>query len=402
MKESILFKASINISIDITSPNLKILIKDFTKVIKSIFQQFIIFALSSFADKYLKDGTLVKILKSQRLIWKTSKGFKNTKIFTPFGRVILPQLQVKDTQTGKRFFITRTLLGIEPRKRIPEITKRYLALMGALSPLRVVNKFLSLFAGFKVSLMSIVRSIRDIGKTIIFGVDEKEANEFEADGTGIPIIKSRKRGKELKVLAQRRTNGGIRIAGMVIDEYKKGWKKLFDPLISSLKKFTSIFLVTDGDTTLLKAISNIKVVLQRCLFHIAYELKYTLWQDKVKRKSEIWRSILSKILDITSCKRIYEELPVLKKIILSRKQKLTRLINYCIKQKLITSASYLLNAKSDIFSGVERRISGGTTSLIERVMRTINQRINIAKWSTESALSVSKIRGAYYYNCFDV
>jgi len=43
-----------------------------------------------------------------------------------------------------------------------------------------------------------------------------------------------------------------------------------------------------------------------------------------------------------------------------------------------------------------------TTSLVERVMRTINQRINIAQWSPRSALAVAKIRGAYYYNKFDV
>jgi hypothetical protein len=35
-------------------------------------------------------------------------------------------------------------------------------------------------------------------------------------------------------------------------------------------------------------------------------------------------------------------------------------------------------------------------------MRTVNQRINIAQWSDESALAVAKIRGAYYYNGFDV
>jgi hypothetical protein len=75
---------------------------------------------------------------------------------------------------------------------------------------------------------------------------------------------------------------------------------------------------------------------------------------------------------------------------------------YCRKKKLKHSLVYLENAKPDIFSGIERRITGGTTSLLERVMRTVNQRINIAQWSDESALAVAKIRGAYYYNGFDV
>jgi len=66
------------------------------------------------------------------------------------------------------------------------------------------------------------------------------------------------------------------------------------------------------------------------------------------------------------------------------------------------TAQYFSDAKEDLFSGIEKRVMGATLSYIERVMRTINMRINVAKWSSESALAVAKIRGAYYYNGFDV
>jgi len=132
------------------------------------------------------------------------------------------------------------------------------------------------------------------------------------------------------------------------------------------------------------------------------EAKYTLWKDKVKRKSDPWKYILAKILDITNVKRIREDEGAAKNIIKWKRNQFTRLINYCKNRCYLNTFIYLKNAKKDLFSGIEKKVMGGTTSLVERVMRTINMRINIAKWSAQSALSVSKIRGAYYYNGFDV
>lgn len=391
---------TLNISFEINEPSLKGIIKAFRNCIFECFQKTVIMVLSRFAEEYMKNGILAQILGCSKLTWKTSRGFKTTRILTIFGEIELPQFQVK-TDTGQRKFITRILLGIEPRIRIPEITARMIGLMGSLAPYRVVRKIASMFTDVKFSLMTILRCIRKTGRSINFQVDEKQTNEFEADGTGISIKYSGKRGKELKILAQRTKERRIRIAGMTIDQYKKGWERLFEPLKEALQRFTFIFLITDGDTSPLDGLTGIMVILQRCLFHIAHEIKYTLWEDKVKRKGKVWRHILAKTLEITNVKRIFEEPGVLKNIIKWKRNLLTRLINYCIKRKLKNTFTFLENAREDIFRGIERRITGGTTSLIERVMRTVNQRINIAQWSTESALAVAKIRGAYYYNGFD-
>lgn len=396
------YNLNINITIDINEPGLKNIIKAFVETISSTFEKIVEETIRHYAQLYLENGTLEKLLKCNRITKKTFTGIKKTKISTPFGLIKVPQLQIKLGKNGKRMNITRLLLGIERWKRIPAITEKYFGLIGALAPLRVVNKILQLFTGTFVSLMTIVRSIRNTAKTIEFGIDKNETNEFEADGTGMPILNSGKRGKELEILAQRTKKGRIRIAGMIISGYKKGWKELFKSLRKALKSFKKIFLITDGDTSPLKGLKGIKVILQRCLFHIGHEIKYTLWQDKVKRKSEEWKYILANTLDITNVKRIREE-PDIGKIIIKRKKKqLDELIIYCKEKKYKKTMKYLKKARDDIFSGIERKILGGTTSLIERVMRTINQRINIAKWSAVSALSVAKIRGAYYYNGFDI
>ena len=43
-------------------------------------------------------------------------------------------------------------------------------------------------------------------------------------------------------------------------------------------------------------------------------------------------------------------------------------------------------------------MGGKTTSLIERLMRPVNLRINLGKWQEKSALNLLKIRLSHYYN----
>ena len=54
-----------------------------------------------------------------------------------------------------------------------------------------------------------------------------------------------------------------------------------------------------------------------------------------------------------------------------------------------------------MFTAINNRLQGKTTSKVERAMRTVNMRINTGKWSTSGALNATKIRLAYYYNGFD-
>ncbi len=55
-----------------------------------------------------------------------------------------------------------------------------------------------------------------------------------------------------------------------------------------------------------------------------------------------------------------------------------------------------------MFTSIEKKLKGKTTSLVERVMKTVNFRINVGKWSEKGALNVNKIRLSYYYNDYDV
>ena len=399
------FQYCVTVNITLNNSSLKDIVKAFKDIIRPLFEQLVTASLLYFANRYKESGYLNKMLGFSDIIWKSSKGFRLTTIHTIFGKIKVPQIQIQDKQTGKKHYITRLLLGIEPRKRIPKCTKEAWGLTGALAPYRVAAKIISIFSGFKPTLTNILRSVRSVGKEITLEVDPTESNVFEADGTGVPIVKTGKRGKELKFLAQRKKTRGIHIAGINLDNYKRGWDKLFSSIKECIKTFREVIIITDGDTSILKGLTDrVNIILQRCLWHIPHQVKYTLWEDKVKRKSYIWIHVLSEILEICRIRKIADEKDenILNNIIKKKLKKFDKLITYCQEEELDHTAVFLQNCRRDLFSGVSRKIKGGTISLIERVMRTINQRINVGVWGHDGALCVAKIRAAYYYNGFDI
>ena len=110
------------------------------------------------------------------------------------------------------------------------------------------------------------------------------------------------------------------------------------------------------------------------------------------------------LIDIVNVKSILAEdrNEIIAPLIAAKKQKLQELIAYCESEGWKSSTSYLRNAQNDIFTGVEKRLAGKTTSHVERVMRTVNLRVNVGKWSTDGALNACKIRLAHYYNGWKV
>jgi hypothetical protein len=387
----------------ITSSELPAIMKAFAKLLPLLLTDFTQKILLAFAEFYM--GQKIKPFpcvcgNAEHFIWKTHHG-KPTGILTIFMMVWLGQLQVQCQVCGKKQYLTRKLLGLEPRQRIPAETRRKLGLIGALTPFRVSEKIVSLF-GWTLDKMTIWRAVQQTAQEVEFGLDPDGMPQGEADGTGIPIQGIKKRGKELKVFVQLKRGGGISIAGLSIGNYDQGWDKLFAPLLETLKSFTSFLLVTDGDTSILKGLGGkVKVLLQRCLWHIPHQLKYCLWQDKVLRQSEVWRKVLAEILDICAVPKLVEE-ELVAQLVRHKEQRLDQLIAFCRENGLLRSAVYLGNAKPHLFTALSNRLQGKTSSRVERVMRTVNLRINVGKWSMAGALNVNKIRLAYYYNGFDV
>ncbi len=393
-----------NIDIDIDKPDLKNITEAFYKIQKILLPYFFNQVILNFAEYYMslneKPFHCPQCGNNHSFIWKTRKG-KQTTILSIFGMLVLNQLQTKCKCCGHKMYLTRKLLKIAPRKKIPVQTIRKLGLIGALTTFRVAKKVVGMF-GWELDKMIIWRSVQKLAKEINFDLDPDEAAHGEADGTGIPIQGIKKRGKELKVFVQLKKTGGVRIAGLSIGNYDSQWYKLFAPLIPKLKEFKQFLLITDGDTSILNSLKGkVEVLFQRCLWHIPHQFKWYLWKDKVTRKSDEWVHALCTLIDISVIRTIEDE-SLIDKMIELKQDKLNDLILYCQERKWTTCVTYLTNAAPDMFTALKNRLEGKTSSRVERVMRTVNLRINTGKWSTSGALNAMKIRLAYYYNGFDV
>lgn len=403
------FEFSTTISIDISEPKLDRIVYCFASSFSQIFKELSQQVLIGFANEYMswrvKPFSCATCGNDQFFKWKTHRG-KSTSLLTIFGQLILSQLQIQCTECGHKFYLTRKLLGVAPRKRIPLSTIRCLGLIGALTSFRVAKKIVGMF-GIHLDKMSIWRSVQKLSHEIELGLDPTERSIGEADGTGIPIqgIGKGHRGKELKVFIQLKKGGGVRVAGLSIGSYDGNWDKLFKPLIGTLKGFKKFLLITDGDTNILKGLKGkVDILFQRCLWHIPHQFKWHLWKDGIKKKSPLWSPLLSQLLNIVTVKNLLdpEAKECIEDIVEKKRTQLNELIEDCKRNALITSAVYLENAAPDMFTSVAKKLGGLTTSHAERVMRTVNMRINVGKWSPQGALNAMKIRLAYYYNGFDI
>ncbi len=133
------------------------------------------------------------------------------------------------------------------------------------------------------------------------------------------------------------------------------------------------------------------------------QLKYTLWKDRkaVARKNPEWVHILGKVHNICAIRSGVEEDEVIKSMVAQKRAELEDVIAYCKETGAHHSEQSLENAKADMFTSIENRLEGKTTSRVERLFRTVNMRVNVGQWTTQGALNVTKVRLAYYYNSFD-
>ena len=369
------------------------------QLLRDFFQKVLV-GFGEYAMALKKKPFTCKCGNDADFIWKTRHG-KKTKIHGFYRWLELQQLQVQCKRCGSKMYITRKLLGMAPMKRIAPEIYRKLGLLGSLTTFRVAEKIGGMF-GWAVDKMTIWSAVQKTASEIDFKLDANELPHGEADGTGIGIKGIAKRGKELKVFIQYKQGGGVRIAGLDLGNYNGSWDKLFQDSIDVLKGFSQFLLLTDGDTAILDALKDkVKIIFQRCLWHIPHQAKYVLWQDKVKHKSAEWLYVISELMEICAIRPFVDCQQTIEMMVESKRKRLEKIIRYCRKNEYARTVSYLENARPDMFTALEKRLNGKTTSKVERVMRTVNMRVNVSKWSKAGALNVTKVRLAYYYNGFD-
>lgn len=399
-------------TLEIDNFKLDHLLAAFKTLLTSLLSSFISQALQQFGVSLTEGEANENTLRcphcgSQRHKWKTHSSSSVFASFeTCYGKIRVPQMQMECRQCDKKRYLVRELLELRPRSRISPLTEQQLALMGSLSSYRVCEVSARIF-GAAFSHATIWRCTQKVGRLMNFSVSEDEFGICEADGTGIPVHGAGVRGRELKILIQRnkpetatKTNSNWRLAGIDIGSYNGSWENLFRPSLEAIKTFDPFYLTVDGDMGIRKNLKSAKVTIQRCLWHIPHQLKHSLWQDKIKRKSKLWSSIMGRAYELTTVPYLLGEDEIA--AVLKRKGEVfLELLRECADNKCAACVSYLKNARPDLFHAVSNRIHGKTTSHAERLMRTVNLRINYGKWSHEGALNAMKIRLAFYYNGFD-
>jgi hypothetical protein len=369
------------------------------QLLKDFFQKVLV-GFGEYSMALQKKPFACKCGNDANFIWKTRHG-KSTKIHGFYRWLELNQLQVQCKQCGSKMYITRKLLGMAPKKRIAPEIYRKLGLLGSLTTFRVAEKIGCMF-GWAVDKMTIWKAVQQTASEIDFKLDANELPHGEADGTGIGIKGIAKRGKELKVFIQYKQGGGVRVAGLDLGNYNGSWDKLFQNSIEIFKGFSQFLLLTDGDSSILDSLKDkVKIIFQRCLWHIPHQAKFSLWQDRVKHKSADWLYVIAELMEICAIRPLVDCQQTIEMMVELKKKRLEEIIMFCKEKEYSHIVSYLENAQPDMFTAVENRLNGKTTSKVERVMRTVNMRANVSKWSKSGALNVTKVRLAYYYNGFD-
>jgi hypothetical protein len=190
------------------------------------------------------------------------------------------------------------------------------------------------------------------------------------------------------------------VAGLDLGPYNGSWEKLMAGSREAIKTFKTFLLLTDGDDSIRRGLGNLKVLYQRCLWHIPHQLKHCLWQDKVARDGEDWQAIMGGAYQLVALRRHLED-DEKEAFVRAKEKELGGLLDFCRAHGCEKSAAYLEKAGPDLFTAVRDSLHGRSTSQAERVMRTVNLRVDFGKWSEEGVLNAMKIRLAFYYNGYD-
>ena len=115
----------LHLSIDLPDCKLKSIIPCFHQLMREFLKHFIQEVLVAFGEHYRRKRKEPFVCEhcgnSHHFSWKTKHG-KETRIVTELMEVLLRQLQVQCKKCGHKFYITRKLLGIEPRRQMTEET----------------------------------------------------------------------------------------------------------------------------------------------------------------------------------------------------------------------------------------------------------------------------------------
>lgn len=147
-----------------------------------------------------------------------------------------------------------------------------------------------------------------------------------------------------------------------------------EPLKNHLRQLMPEYLVHDGGDNMEDCAKHV----QRCRWHLGYQLKHYLWQDGISHHNR--PPFHEALMDIMNDRE-------------NGSQRYLKLANNLGTCGLKTTAGHLLNAASEAFTFLkEPGFSYIDTSPLEREMRELNRRVDVgARWSPSGVENLLKV-----------
>jgi hypothetical protein len=80
--------------------------------------------------------------------------------------------------------------------------------------------------------------------------------------------------------------------------------------------------------------------------------------------------VVAELREICSIRPLVDCQDTIQAMISSKRMRLLKVKEFCMEKKLSHTVSYLQNARGDMFTAIENRLEGGTTSRVERLLNS--------------------------------
>jgi len=310
----------------------------------------------------------------------TRKGWRPRVLRSSRGRLVLLVLQAKCKCCGRAFRPFTTALGLPFSRRCTDELLEKAVSLGVQMPFQRSSDILKKLTAGSLSAEGIRQKIAAKAKVLVFR-DEVSGKTVLTDSTKVKAgAKERGASVQMAITAE----PGPMVAGRPTIRKELVHLHVGDvePLRDHLGAIRPQRIVHDGDTDFSCCADSV----QRCRWHLVYQLKHYLWQDDIPHED----------------RAIYQGR--LKDILFGECVTAPRMLGTFIKDLedagCTTSAEHLRNARSETFTyRADKHFTYATTTPIEREMREINRRADVGvRWSERGIENVLKVLFHYRLN----
>jgi hypothetical protein len=289
-------------------------------------------------------------------------------------------LQAKCKCCGRAFRPFTTALGLPFSRRCTDELIEKAVSLGIQVPFQRSSDILKMLTAGSFSAEGIRQKIAAKAKTVVLREDTSDKTVL-TDSTKVKAgAKERGASVQMAITAE----PGPLVSGRPTIRKELVHLHVGDvePLRNHLEAIRPHRLVHDGDTDFSDCADSV----QRCRWHLVYQLKHYLWQDDIPHED----------------RAAYQGR--LKDILFGEWNTAPRMLGTFIKDLeaagCTTSAEHLRNARSETFTyRADGNFAYATTTPIEREMRELNRRADVGvRWSVKGVENVLKVLFHYRLN----